>query len=965
MQTLKTFYLRFFLGFILLVLNLSCQKSDQQPVSAKLFTIQDNSYTLYLPTSTGYLHFFQWPDNNILLDHTSDIFLFAEGLIQLGQTIPFDEEASHTLTRLGHLILSNFYDGHLNYTSYPPARSPYIQSILAITEVDNEGLLFQGLAEDINNALPALVNILNQMPLLRLEPIADMANYNLSSYFEHLRNYFLDHISNAVLDNPNISDNLGLIITRDIETYMQAVHSLQVALEMALDIEIDSNTTPNYNQVLTDVESAYDQFFGYFVYGDNQEVPQMHNTIANYIADESDRLNTLSTKLLPIGERLSANLAFQSNAKATLHQAASDNLERKADQEPWWGGFTQENWYGLPSFGKMGVYAASYFLQASAFTYRFTSDHITQPISDLTQQSRDSLNSSLLIEHANLLNNYLPDIARIIAATLYYKLESQITRNSAYDIIHHVIERDLQASIFKDQSILPGIELSNVTMQREGNSITFFRRDGENRDDVPTNGVTLGTAMSVLTERLQRPDTFEDILEDKNQLLFSLLNKSVVMLGYKTLEKSDNDMYELVYPTSFFRPIFGELQDESLDLWNYLSGHSTLSAQHTTPIDCPPLIHTRQESIQRGYFAIPDQIVLHQYEDTFGDIDLEQQDTMVATVRSQAELIRGASKILKYLSYDPQILGDMGLIEYDGVPLFPFSHVFQLPLAIATLNLHNLFRRGAVFYDDPQGPFSTELPENFVWSAVYDVIEEDSLYLNPLPSDLQDIEDENLSEDITIDPSLQEDIINENSTAYVVKTADLARLILAIEEFISMAQDLDDLQNLSDLSCMDRENHHLAQNSIELFSDFNNSLGAFLMAKLQKEDGSFVDHYTILQDTQSSTRSLESQIQAMHALIALYERVENEQIRTSVFQAFNYTMTHLLNNGSESFYIVAEGSDEKPNIRLTTDVFRLLYRMDVLLENDIYLRNELRSLRRRWTRLYVEDIMHLEIALTL
>ena len=315
-------------------------------------------------------------------------------------------------------------------------------------------------------------------------------------------------------------------------------------------------------------------------------------------------------------------------------------------------------------------------------------------------------------------------------------------------------------------------------------------------------------------------------------------------------------------------------------------------------------------------------------------IDLEQLQDGLATVASQAELIRGGAKVLKYLSTRQE--GDLeGLdFNYEGIHLFPSVSLFHIHLALVTVNLHNLLRGGVALYDrDRQPTFvrvsGTDLPEHFQWASVHGVKEGEE-------------------------------------TFYWTSTVELARLIIAIEEFIAMAEDLglEDLQHLPDMPCIERVNYQQIKDNLPNLSAFVLALSGYMMTFLQGDDGGFVDYYTMDMDLEDASRSLRTQVLAMHALTTSYRRVQNAEMKTAVLRSFRYTTEHLFDSHS-GFYVTSEGGSESPDLLLTIDILRLLYRMDTLFEREnIYVRNDLRNLRTRWVSSLDQQLAPLKVALS-
>ena len=106
----RTFIL--ILIILLSILNLSCQKSVLEKPVNPINAIDSSSLTFNTPPLEG-IDMSTDTSSNILFDHTADIFLFSEGLIELGHL-----SDKGFFTELGHRVISRFYADNKNYTSY-------------------------------------------------------------------------------------------------------------------------------------------------------------------------------------------------------------------------------------------------------------------------------------------------------------------------------------------------------------------------------------------------------------------------------------------------------------------------------------------------------------------------------------------------------------------------------------------------------------------------------------------------------------------------------------------------------------------------------------------------------------------------------------------------------------------------------------------------------------------------------
>ena len=107
--SIKTIFVFLFM-ICLSILSLSCQKSALEKSVNPIDAIGSDPVTFNIPEG---INISVDISSDGLPDHTADIFLLAEGLIELGRLSDRD-----FFTRLGHGVMWNFYEEERNYTSY-------------------------------------------------------------------------------------------------------------------------------------------------------------------------------------------------------------------------------------------------------------------------------------------------------------------------------------------------------------------------------------------------------------------------------------------------------------------------------------------------------------------------------------------------------------------------------------------------------------------------------------------------------------------------------------------------------------------------------------------------------------------------------------------------------------------------------------------------------------------------------
>lgn len=883
--------------------------------------------TLELPISYQQVSFFQWPEDGILSNNTSEIFLLAEGLIELGLMSPPNSLSYRILTETGHHLISRFYDKPHHYTNYSSLRTPYMQVALGFTELDNDLLLFHQIRDQVIQALPQVRATLSQIQLPRLIIVPDASFYELDPYFDHIRTGFLRPAYNALSQNSSLPSLLISNIQGLLDASSYILDQLQHDLETAFHQQ-DTSWTNNEDileSLLQRVEGAYHTFFDRLAYHltSTESLTQAKILISNHLQARYEQRQSLvesivglpfGTPFLSLMERGARVISRKSMKGAERFSATRDHFISEALQTEW-------------SFEKL--YQAGRAMQLIYGVHDlYQISRLANFIADATDS--DVLATQIFLEQAQAINAFLPQIPRVVTDVLIAHLSDYNDANHLYDNLHSFASDQIQDLVFKEKPRLPGIEFSNARLvQSYGQQVRFT--SAQDYDEMTmTNGITFGTAISALMARLRSERHLESTSFDEdtsNQLLFSLMNKSLRMMGYKTLVKSDQGVYTPRYPRSFLWSIPREtgdtLLDNSIMSNEFLFGQNGLSVDDTEHLSLPCSSTSDEGQALSAYLAIPDQVFLNPGPFDI-DLTLPRGEGMSFTVASQAELIRGASRVLREIRPNQDVLFplDIGLSGYDEIFIVP--SVFNLHLVIARLFLEGVRKQNVVFYnlqEEPHQVVGQTWPDGI--ASVHDIL------------DGQQVLD--------------------------IKTVDMARLIRAIEDLIKVAQglDLESLEEREDLSCMDKEVYRQFKESVLDFGHLSLALGEFMMSRLQREDGHFIEHLFIESPIPAPTRHfLEAQVQAVSALTDLYVRVKREDLKVSAVKGFNYITGNLFD--PEDGYVVMEGSMERPNLRVTTDLLRLLFQIESLLEgSDIYLRARLRTLRQRWVSNFAEEIAFL------
>ena len=894
------------LAICLSILHLSCQQSPLEK-EIEHIEVPINPITISMPSlekEQGHLFGPSDIDSNILLDKTADIFLFSEGLMELG--VLSNEKY---FTELGHKVILSFYNHSDNYTSYTVDRTPYVKVALGIKDITSNDDDYQSHSHDHNKKLGE-------------KTIATQFVEPFESAIVYLQHKFDNNEGLQISEGMTINEILEQILNF-LDQISESINSDSIYTETEINKEEEYKRENNAKTIANDVIKEFKKEII------NVLQEQIIAIISNNNLDNLDRLEKLKEifELLDI-EELSKQIS---------------------DTETFLKIFLEQDWDNY-----FNQWLESSIPADPLFILKSLTSAIKSKISfNINTLMDDYLNNPSLIQEGiqKALYEFLSKEPMRIENIIISYLENRIDEKNIYDSIHEEAKNQAKDMIFKDKETLPGIEFSNIQIMKEDNNIVFSTPDHSRI----TDGVTLGTAMSVLAERLNQFETFEKDLYDRynnHQLLFSLFNKSLSIVGHYTKDvKYDSEgrpFYGEVLPLSFFRPLIATNQgrDENINIYNYYDQND--------------------RNTQRGYFAIPDKIILEKDQAFKIDLKKTQQEgkKMTSSALSQAELIRGASKILKYLRPDKRNDYDknegMGQLEIMENTLFRKLSFFNLHFGITGVLLTNLQKTGIYVYKIDELPIHIAEwdGKDALKASVHDIVEADNF---------------------------------TNALSDNVKTIDMARLMIAVEEFIPIFEELDidqiesnciselsDQVNHTDIdltSCIvldeDRKNYKMVTDSLETIKTLNLGLHSFITTKLQRDDGCFINSYNVKSETNDGMILLDTQIQTMLALTDYY-RNSREGIKTdgpqsgslqgSILKGFN-CLTKKLFDSQNAFYIIQEGTNQRPHLRLTTDILRLFYKLDVVFADRVNEKQELAQMRTQWTQAYIEQLEFLKNAL--
>ncbi len=936
--------------------NLSCQR---QPVEKSIPPVesikQENIKIKTFPLSQD-IKLFQWPNTNaeVLLHQTSDIFLFAEGLMELGRL-----SDRQILSDLGHKTISSFYAHPDNYTSYNMDRTNWVKIAFGIKDISEcskdmreyseclqhngrETILLEGPPQYLetkspneyttyqddghNHKLPIEGGVAYQFQTELIKPMITYieCHFNkqqLYSFYNNL-NFNINcqdlmlcqqadqtsceevdrHYSDLLLlleEPPQVSLPFTSLLTANNEIVRSNI------LSFSMDY-LTKDSQQSQKDALVQIQNRIEDFKSFLISTQSSMLTDNYLTSDNVVIEN---INAIISEIEILQQNI--NIATQEADSLSFLENLNTSLQNLFSDLP----------ISPPILNEMN--------QAVELFRNLPKD---QPILNLllSQPVRKLI---ILREFANRLNENLLGIAKIVKDTIISGLQQQIAPENIYDVIHlearSIVADRILNEEYQEESMLPGIEFSNIQMTKKGDQIAFVPTNS--KLSFTTNGLTLGTAMSVLAERLKGLSHYEKKFYDNYNhypLLFSLFNKSLSMVGHYILDKPEGeDRYREVLPTSFFRPInraSTQDRDTNVKIYNYYGQED-------------------EEGIQPGYFAIPDQLAL-KHDKPF-TVDLEKmQEPMLATAIAQAEMIRGASKMLVYLRPDRQNdynegMGQITVTEQVKEVVFPKLSVFNLHLGIAGVNLINLQRQGLNIYD--LSGQATDVRQ-WDWEAI---AEDGSENPKALMASIHDVRE------------------GVHSILNHIDTINMARLMMANEEFIHAVKDLD-TENIDNISQIDRNNYKKVSDGIIQLRKLNLGLKFFITTKLQKEEGCFVDNYDVQTKRSGHTMSFDTQVQTLMALVQFYKEAmeiteengpQGYLLKTSILNAFNCLQEKFFDR-ENLYYVARQGEDERANLREITDFLRLLYKLEVIVENEADIKQSLDDLRSSLILIYIRQI---------
>jgi hypothetical protein len=461
-------------------------------------------------------------------------------------------------------------------------------------------------------------------------------------------------------------------------------------------------------------------------------------------------------------------------------------------------------------------------------------------------------------------------------------------QKDVHELFRKIGREEIGKAVFsEDVETLPAVELSHVALLVDPQQGLVTRRyldkkDAElvGKETQMTTAETLGASLNLAATRLQWIREVEGMSEDHPdffRLVYSHVNKLIAMIGYRNLDG--------VLSSSYCKKMIGESKGEiGFDIYAY--------------------------DKHRAFYAIPDRLRLD--KGFLLDASSDAKPQLIAGVKGQAELIRAASKFLRYFSdwntsaYD----SGMGSYEVQGNYVFPKQAFLDLSLGLGSIGLRNLEREGLLMFnaygqlmklDELETKRTLKMPQDNSKTAVSAVLAD----------------------------------VSTNGSQPVIKTQALASYVEALEEFMDASQGIEKSQSRL-MQTTDDDGERIYLNAIndgkQKVEMLIIGIGNILVSKLQDADGGMSSKYYV--DSKSgrhkrvdAARELEEQLLAIKALLTVHERWGGELYRFAAIDILHYLNANLW-SAQDGFYLEKESGEvcRDPRIFvLAINVFEHLY----------------------------------------
>lgn len=558
-------------------------------------------------------------------------------------------------------------------------------------------------------------------------------------------------------------------------------------------------------------------------------------------------------------------------------------------------------------------------IKKQEFTIPYTSgralmQEFTAKIAPLCMESvqakiETALNNYILTSLDIEIRKYAPDIESVVADKITSNQkeisEGVLTVENFRAYFEKKAFPEMEKMIFMGQS-LPVIENSKVQMSLDGESWKTRRSDP---NIFETGAEVAGLSLAANYHKIISMPEIEGIQPDTSEYysaVFSQINKMLAMVGFVRMDKTRQH--------ALYRRLDGPIPE--LDIYKYDCSPQKMISQdrkrqmfvETKSAD--DFVDWREhcqgyEASGSSYFAFPDRLAIKNIYEPDDSVFMNPTSSAIG----QSEIIRGGSLMLQYFkdwgTAESDFDKGMGKLLFSGVSVFPKPAFVNLGVAVSTIPIRSLKKPISGLY-----LFNIEGQELVDWQS-------------------QGIPSQDSPNPVTV--AAFADIL-ENGPSRIIKAKDLARMIMAIDEFLKATDGIEKTKGtvVNPPNKTIKENLNSIVEGRRLLKLMVAGVSNFMISRFQAEDGGYWSEYDLDSKIEGASRvgrvihqdqprSLEDQVYIIEALLKAHDIWNGSGSLISALEAYNY-MNRSLFNSATGVYNSAEGVSLslKPHVYLQT-----------------------------------------------
>ncbi len=569
-------------------------------------------------------------------------------------------------------------------------------------------------------------------------------------------------------------------------------------------------------------------------------------------------------------------------------------------------------------------------LSGSEIMYQFTGQIAQLCLEDVQVKIEKALNEYILATLDEEIRKYSSDIEKIV---------SEKTLSNQKDIVDAVSTSEKFKAFFEKMAVpimdkmlfagqtRNGLESSKVSVLFDAQGKMKTQR--QNESVFETSAETLGVSLSANYYRLLTlpkvkgvspiKDAKSDLPNEYYVTVFEQINKMLSMIGFRRMDKSQQK--------SLHRRFHGPIDE--LDVYKYDCTFAKKQRQQSKmqafvrTKDFEDFVDWREncEGYERSgetYYSLPDRLAI---TGTFEPDDSVFGAQQESSVLGQSEVIRGGSLMLKYFQdwkteKDDYDLG-IGAEVFSNVHVFPKHAFVNLTIALATVPVRGFTKLNSNLY------LFNANGEEFVNWAEKGMPPQNS----PNPVALAAIAD-----------------VLTNGSSRILKAADLAHFIIAIDEFLKATDGVEKTKAtvINPPNKKIKENLNSLIEGRRLLKLMMAGVSNLLTSQFQDPDGGFWHTFDLDNKTkgdigslvaQSNKRALMDQVLVIDALLRTYGQWKGTGVYLAAIDAYHF-MNRLLFNPTTGFYNTLEGvssvvkPDQYLHIIRMLDMMRTMHPID-------------------------------------